>query len=122
MTMPHMIPQYEHTTKWLLERPNGESELLHDIHDATDDILGDTEIGNGESYTITRQHGWFARLSAPGYLDCTDWAGPFSTEEEARDHIADTYEVDPDTGDELEGDAVLCFAPHAAAATQEETT
>ena len=27
--------------------------------------------------------GWFARLSAQGYLDCTDWIGPFDTELEA---------------------------------------
>jgi hypothetical protein len=34
--------------------------------------------------------GWCARLSAPGYLDCTDWAGPFETEEEA---IVALYEM-----------------------------
>ena len=47
------------------------------------------------------ERGIFARLSAPGYLDCTEWAGPFGTEDEARDYIVDTFEVDPDTGDEL---------------------
>ena len=23
--------------------------------------------------------GWFHRLTAPGYLDCTEWSGPFPT-------------------------------------------
>lgn len=49
--------------------------------------------------------GYFARLSAPGYLDATEWAGPFETLAEAREYIADTYDVDPDTGAELDGPA-----------------
>jgi hypothetical protein len=31
-----------------------------------------------------RAPGWYHRLSAPGYLDRTDWIGPFETEAEAR--------------------------------------
>jgi hypothetical protein len=42
-----------------------------------------------------------ARLSASGYMDCTEWS-IFDTEEAARDYIRDTYDVDPDTGDEME--------------------
>lgn len=37
--------------------------------------------------------GWGARLSAPGYLDCTDWA-VYKTEEEAKRFLRDTYEVE----------------------------
>jgi hypothetical protein len=36
--------------------------------------------------------GWFARLSAPGYLDCTDWDGPFKTREEAYAQLCKTFE------------------------------
>ena len=35
--------------------------------------------------------GWFARLSAPGYLDATDWLGPYDTEEEAAEALLDAY-------------------------------
>ena len=28
----------------------------------------------------TATRGWYWRLSASGYLDCTDWSGPFNTE------------------------------------------
>jgi hypothetical protein len=45
---------------------------------------------------------WFCRLSAPGFLDATDWSGPFETEQEAQDFIREFYEVDPETGGELE--------------------
>jgi hypothetical protein len=41
-----------------------------------------------------------ARLSAPGYMDCTDWT-VLPDMASARQYIEDTYEVDPDTGDEL---------------------
>lgn len=35
--------------------------------------------------------GWFARLSAPGYMDCTDWIGPYDTEEEAVEECEALY-------------------------------
>jgi len=37
--------------------------------------------------------GWGARLSAPGYLDCTDWS-VFDTEREAKEYLRDTYDVE----------------------------
>ncbi len=49
-----------------------------------------------EHYTA----GWYGRLSAPGYLDCTDWNGPFASEAEALQAVMDLYEVD-ENGDEI---------------------
>lgn len=37
--------------------------------------------------------GWLARLSAPGYLDCTPW-GAYATEQEARDSLDFLYGTD----------------------------
>lgn len=34
---------------------------------------------------------FYARLSASGFLDCTDWAGPFETDREAMAYLYDTY-------------------------------
>jgi hypothetical protein len=31
--------------------------------------------------------GYFCRLSAPGYMDCTQWNGEFETEKEAADYL-----------------------------------
>ena len=42
-----------------------------------------------------RKCGWYARLSAPGYLDCTDWSGPFDSEKEANEYLNDMYDGDP---------------------------
>jgi len=36
--------------------------------------------------------GYYWRLSAPGYLDCTVWCGPLPSEEEALRDAAATYE------------------------------
>jgi hypothetical protein len=45
-----------------------------------------------------RIEGWFARLSASGYMDRTDWNGPYETRTEAEDALIDAY-VDPDDWD-----------------------
>jgi hypothetical protein len=37
--------------------------------------------------------GFGARLSAPGYLDCTEWT-VFDTEDEAREYLEETYPDD----------------------------
>lgn len=44
------------------------------------------EIGDFER--IEEVYGYGARLSAPGYLDCTDWV-VFPSEEEANDYLLD---------------------------------
>lgn len=42
--------------------------------------------------SVEEQTGWAARLSAPGYLDCTDWEGVYRTEEEALAQLSEQYE------------------------------
>lgn len=46
--------------------------------------------------------GWYSRLSAPGYLDATDWSGPYYSQEEALVELCEMY--DCDTEGNLEGD------------------
>jgi hypothetical protein len=45
---------------------------------------------NKEAWRIDLIAGFGARLSAPGYLDCTDWC-VFETEKEAWDYLRETY-------------------------------
>lgn len=47
------------------------------------DIPEDTEIE-----TVT---GFFCRLSAPGYMDCTDWSGPYATDAAANEALTEMY-------------------------------
>lgn len=108
--MAFMTPHYTLDTFWRLELPNGESELYPELADAWQALKDDgtrhsipasVPLPHETSYTLTVETGWWARLSADGYMDCTDWSGPFATEAEAREHIKEQYEVDPDTGDDL---------------------
>lgn len=52
-----------------------------------------------EIYEIESEEGWYGRLSAPGYLDCTEWDGPYKTEKEAIASVMDLYEVNEDGND-----------------------
>lgn len=40
--------------------------------------------------SVEFNYGWGARMSAPGYMDCTDWA-VFPTNEEAKEYLDDYY-------------------------------
>lgn len=39
------------------------------------------------------EEGWYARLSAPGYMDCTDWTGPYPRAWQALREVCRLYEV-----------------------------
>jgi len=43
---------------------------------------------------------WWARLSAPGYLDCTDWTGPHDSADEARAALDEMFGTDDDDDDD----------------------
>ena len=45
--------------------------------------------------------GHFARLSAPGFLDCTEWSGPYDSAADAESALSEMYGSD----DESEVDA-----------------
>ena len=42
-------------------------------------------------YSIEVEHGWAARYTMPGFLDCTEWVGVFQDEESAISTIEDMY-------------------------------
>lgn len=51
-------------------------------------------VEGSEVYSIEKKKGWFGRLSAPGYMDATEWQGPYRTERQALDAVKDFHEVD----------------------------
>jgi hypothetical protein len=66
-----------------------------------DSILQYTEAYKADQiYNVELRHGFGARLSAPGYMDCTDWT-VFDTEDEATAYLDENYpEDDDDDSDE----------------------
>jgi len=49
-------------------------------------------FSSSPEYTeVETESGFCSRLSMPGYLDCTDWHGPFATEAEALRALLESY-------------------------------
>jgi hypothetical protein len=51
----------------------------------------DNEMMIMEAGLDHEDEGIYCRLSADGYMDCTDLSGPFETVREAADHLIETY-------------------------------
>lgn len=67
--------------------------LEFDAPDFFADMFGEPE-GYYWSVEFEPAPKWFARLSAPGYMDCTDWSGPYDTEAEAKVYLDAEYPED----------------------------
>jgi hypothetical protein len=88
--MAFMVPVYE------------KSEFVRcEMHGEVSSVPADCYNEADHGTAIERETGWFYRLSAPGYMDCTEWSGPFATEADARADCRETHDVDPETGDDL---------------------
>lgn len=101
--MAHIIPQYDNGPFHVGANCHGESI------NAPADVFGDLDKFASETGAVRATCGivigqWWCRLSAPGYLDCTEWDGPHDSEQEARDAIQRDYDVDPDTGKDPDDD------------------
>jgi hypothetical protein len=67
---------------WTVEEVEASLAELNEgfmVPDVQSFMAGDWEDEDGQEC----EDGFYCRLSAPGYLDCTEWSGPFETEEEA---------------------------------------
>lgn len=72
---------------------------LDDMSDIQQKEIADTllQYTEGTKFEgVSVRIGYGARLSAPGYLDCTEWT-VFDTQEEAQKYLDDTYEDDEET-------------------------
>jgi hypothetical protein len=96
----HMQPQIEETDYWEIDTDVGTEIVPADVVSIPAQVdftvTGDDELEpfasycEGEPDQATLRHGWLARLSAPGYMDCTEWSA-FSSFEAAADYLLDTY-------------------------------
>lgn len=95
-----MVPEVYEGSMWVVEDVWGQSFSF------PADMFSKKEARNYVSHARSTESmsGIFVRLSAPGYMDCTEWDGPFTTEEEALEHLKETYDLE-DEEDELTIDA-----------------
>lgn len=89
-----MKPEITHRTFTVLDTSEGIICIPSDISEE-DAVSPRTRIYSREEAT-----GFFARLSMPGYLDCTEWQGPYATEEEALKALADQYDLEEENDDD----------------------
>lgn len=93
--MPFMERDIYHGDYYAVEANHGETHII------PADVVGRvTTAGELRDYVngtidepdvpITALSGWLARLSAPGYMDCTDWTA-HETEGEAIAYLDETY-------------------------------
>jgi len=85
-----MQPQVEFGRWWEYETYEGTNWLPADLF-TRKQITDNFTIG--ELDYIIEVEGWGARLSAPGYLDCTDWV-VFPTEKQAREYLVEMYDIE----------------------------
>lgn len=96
--MGFMQPQADHFTMLVIETSAGTEAVPRDIVGPTRDPADLVDYLEGEAEEeaeIEEQTGWWARLSAPGYLDCTSWDGPHATEEDALKALAELHDICP---------------------------
>jgi hypothetical protein len=104
--MAFMEPQVEHGTWYEVDGAAGAEFIPHDLvgdfwpfpHVKELELGGMVPVPQElsdycESRTccsIKLRDGWGARMSAPGYMDCTEWS-VFDSEQEAREHLREMY-------------------------------
>lgn len=99
--MSHLRPQAIHDLFLVVETDAGTEMFPADLVGVSKEgnldplklNLGDYIEGR-EVFEVECVLGWFSRLSAPGYMDCTGWSGPFEDEEDALAHTDDVYGKD----------------------------
>ena len=89
--MSHMEKQVDYCTMYDVDTDCGSFLVPGDLVGDNPSPEDFRDYVDGEPEDFTRVKGWFARLSAPGYMDCTDWIGPYDTEEEAIEELDALY-------------------------------
>lgn len=100
--MSFMQQQVTNKQQWVeIDGTNGITFLPTDIAGTSGLQLGEStdeeeilehyeDYYEGTIHTVGLIEGFGARLSAPGYMDCTEWS-VFDTEEEAKAHLEEMY-------------------------------
>ncbi len=104
-----MTPDLRQMDVWSVETENGTeyvpADLITNAKGITRSMIESQLAQYCEGPIITRgDHAlltgkWCARLSASGYMDCTEWA-VCDTEDQAREYLAETYGDDIDLDDD----------------------
>ena len=104
--MPFMQPETAYQGMWHVETDSGTETIPHEL--VGGDVYHPPEPSDMRPYLespayirtdgwpdASLHEGWYARLSAPGFLDATDWTGPYATESDAIAALAKMHDICP---------------------------
>ncbi len=96
-----MKPQYIEDSAYMVESDQGPSIVPAHLVGPKPDLEDFADYCQGEpaSFELLPE-GICYRLSASGYMDCTDWHYA-KTLQEAKDDLESLYDIDPETGEVL---------------------
>lgn len=83
--MGFMEPEIEYN-RWCIGETKHHETIIVPFEYRHDVVWWDSQ-----GYRI--EDGWCARLSAPGYLDCTDWIGVYSNKNAAMAALRELYDL-----------------------------
>lgn len=99
--MAFMAPKYTRADFHTGENDHGEgTSVPADTYGNLDRFAEECGLNRETCKTVTGKY-WY-RLSADGYMDATDWCGPFDSLFDAMLDCHRTFDVNPYTGDEDE--------------------
>ena len=95
--MGFMQRQITIKSKWFqVETSQGTDFIPDDIMGKNPTLEGFADFCEGIPVSFEAIEGYGARLSAPGYMDCTEWT-VFQTAEEAQSYLEEMYPEDEET-------------------------
>jgi len=94
-----MEPETFRGSMWAVETHNDEYFMYPVDYFDKEDVVH--EVGKENIAKFKKLNGWFGRMSAPGYLDATDWIGPFRSEQDVMAELEEQY-GDQDYEDDYE--------------------
>lgn len=88
-TADFMEPETFKGYMWAVEDNHGEVFMYPVDYFDKEDVVH--EVGKENIAKFKRLQGWFGRMSAPGYLDATEWIGPFRSEQDVLSELEEQY-------------------------------
>ena len=96
--MAFMQKQVERFEAWMVETSCGTECVPSDLVGLNTSNLRNYVEGtlpdDDDEIVAELVNGWFHRLSAPGYMDCTEWSGPYESEAAAMEALDEMYPDD----------------------------
>jgi hypothetical protein len=106
----HMKPEIYEGDFYVVETSHGTWYVPDDcVGNMIDDVMEFESYVEGIPQSYEKIHGFGARLSASGYMDCTEWC-VLDTEEEAVSYLCELYELCscPECGELVDANQETC--------------